>query len=623
MASSHDDDDEWDKSTSDIQSEDSDDLHKNRPNRWKGPPQSWRTITEDESLTYNALVRLRNQDLSLHLYNAWALKQAPPPAAAGEGPSHEEDVDAETGRPVHNQPWAPPRNWTAWPVSTQLLPPDDFMKMADDEDEVFTFRRPDDQTPRSRLEEVVSATTLRFAKERLRRRGISESADQGDHRIVKTESLASENESQPSESGDHGDEDDDERMGIDQESEGRQERKQKTPVRTFKPVVATDDDLSYDLIRPSTQRILEKFDRTLTILHNAQMTSAQHLDDSEESFSESEDGQDDRERSQKTAQSRRSSRPGSSAERSPSRSEIPTGDEEDGAVKKKSNRGRPRKYVQREGESERDFLIRRAKALKGKVRLPPTDEENGDELTTAAGESQDSPRKRKGRRETMREDMEHGVHKKLKRSNPRDWKDVMGAAAFAGFPPDVIARATQRCANVFGQAMEMHRIDETAISSGVNGVVTTLYQPGGEMPSSSSTDQEDVGDLDLRQTRSMSRHTSTALSKMNSPTSDEESDGEGPSPKKSQKRATSRGKGQHYCPYADCDRASAGFDRPFNLKRHMKLVHGQDGLEVAEKEEATRDEMLDGIHRDGFLQPIRVQKGWRAEDTKKRATKTS
>lgn len=641
MASSHD-DEEWDKSTSEIQSEDSDDLHENRPNRWKGLPQSWRTITEEERLTYNAFVRLRNQDLSLHLYNAWALKQRA--AAAGEGSSQEEvrlifpisrrsrladfwiqDVDAETGQPVRDSPWAPPKNWTAWPLPTHLLPPDDFMKMTEDEDEVFTFRRPDGQSPRSRLEEVVSATTLRFAKERFRRRGISESARQGDESIVKTEPLASENESQPSESGDHGE--DEESMDIDEESEGRQKRKQKAPVRTFKPVVATDDDVSYDLIRPSTRRVLEKFDNTLTILHNAQMPSVRHLEDSEESSSESEDEHDD-ERSQRIPRSRQSSRPGSSPERSPSRSRMPTGDGADGSVKKKSNRGRPRKYVQKEGESERDFLIRRAKALKGGARMLQTDEENDDKATTAVGESQNSPRKRrpghKRRPESVTEDTEHGKHKKLKRSNPRDWKDVMGAAALAGFPPDVVARATQSCANLFGQGMEMYKIDETAHSSGASGVVTTTYQPGGEIPSSSPEAQEDVGDLDLRQARSMSRHSSAAQSRMASPTSDEEGDEEVASPKKSQKRAKSRGKGQHFCPYADCDRALDGFDRPFNLKRHMKLVHGQDNLEVAEKkEEAATDDMIGGVHRDGFLEPIRVQKGWRAEDTKKRAKKDS
>lgn len=82
--------DEWDKSTSEIQSEDSDDLHENRPNRWRGPSQSWRTITEEERLTYNAFVRLRNEDLSLHLYNAWKLRQRARRTASGEGSSQEE-----------------------------------------------------------------------------------------------------------------------------------------------------------------------------------------------------------------------------------------------------------------------------------------------------------------------------------------------------------------------------------------------------------------------------------------------------------------------------------------------------------------------------------------------------
>lgn len=96
MASSHEDDDEWDKSTSEIQSEDSDDLHENRPNRWKGLPQSWRSITEEDRLTYNALERLRNQNLSLHLYNAFKLKHGQPSAAANEGSGQDEEVRTTT-----------------------------------------------------------------------------------------------------------------------------------------------------------------------------------------------------------------------------------------------------------------------------------------------------------------------------------------------------------------------------------------------------------------------------------------------------------------------------------------------------------------------------------------------
>lgn len=88
MASSQDDDSEWDKSTSEIQSEDSEDLFESRPNRWRGAPQSWRTLTEEDRLTHNALERLRNQDLSVHLYNVFALRiNAQAVQKEGHGPS--------------------------------------------------------------------------------------------------------------------------------------------------------------------------------------------------------------------------------------------------------------------------------------------------------------------------------------------------------------------------------------------------------------------------------------------------------------------------------------------------------------------------------------------------------
>lgn len=78
MASSQNDDSEWDKSTSEIDSEDSESLFESRPNRWRGPPQSWRTLTEEDRLTHNAIERLRNQDLSVHLFNAYALRNRRP-----------------------------------------------------------------------------------------------------------------------------------------------------------------------------------------------------------------------------------------------------------------------------------------------------------------------------------------------------------------------------------------------------------------------------------------------------------------------------------------------------------------------------------------------------------------
>ncbi|ROW07874.1 hypothetical protein VMCG_03668 [Cytospora schulzeri] len=617
MASSQDDDDwdEWDKSTSEIQSEDSDELFEHRPNRWRGPPQSWRTITEEDRLTYNAFERLRNQDLSVHLYNAFALRQAPQEAEAGAG----SDIDAETGRPVvHREPWAPPKGWTSWPLGAHLVPPDDFMKKTEDEDEVFTFRRLERDTPSGTLEEVVSANILRFAKEKFSKRCLGETPPSSAGVKIKAEPLSSENESLPSEaeSGDGGEKDLDGASG---------QRRKRAPVTTFKPAVATDDDISYELIRPSARNILERLDQTLSILHNARMTSAKNLMESEESSSE--DGEHDEESHRSRHTSRASS--GRARSRSMPRTATAGGGESTATTTevKKTNRGRPAKFVRMEGESEQDFLIRRAKAQK--KRLPtPLNDEAGDGETTAA-EGRKSPRKqtrrrRTRRRESMTEDREYWLQKKLDRLNLRDWSDVMGAAALAGFSPKVVARATQRCANLFGQGMDMHTVNETAIVSGGTGIETTRYEPGGvALPSSSESDLEDEG-LDIRQARSISHQSGVAPGRaVSSALSDGEDEG-GESPRKRQKRSNSRGTaaGQHYCPHADCSRALEGFGRPFNLKRHLKLVHGGESVEEVKTTKPVEEDGMDGgVHCDGFLEPVRIQKGWRADDTRQRAKK--
>lgn len=61
--------------TDDADSPGSDELHETRPNRWTGAPSTWRTYTEEDRQTYIALEALRNNDLSSHLYNAFALRR--------------------------------------------------------------------------------------------------------------------------------------------------------------------------------------------------------------------------------------------------------------------------------------------------------------------------------------------------------------------------------------------------------------------------------------------------------------------------------------------------------------------------------------------------------------------
>lgn len=81
-----------DDSDEDYEDEDEDegedeDLSESRPNRWTGPPSTWRAFTEQDRLTYDALTRLRAGDLSMHLYNAFALKNGGGSRGPGVGVS--------------------------------------------------------------------------------------------------------------------------------------------------------------------------------------------------------------------------------------------------------------------------------------------------------------------------------------------------------------------------------------------------------------------------------------------------------------------------------------------------------------------------------------------------------
>lgn len=46
-----------------------------RPNRFQGPKSTWRKLTERDRLVHSTLTKLQDQDLSVHLYNAHAMKR--------------------------------------------------------------------------------------------------------------------------------------------------------------------------------------------------------------------------------------------------------------------------------------------------------------------------------------------------------------------------------------------------------------------------------------------------------------------------------------------------------------------------------------------------------------------
>lgn len=508
-----------------------------------------------------------------------------------------------------------------------MLPPDDFMKQTNDADDAFTFRRVDREYLSTKLEQVVSATILGFAKERFRKRKFDEAPSQS-ATPIKREALSSGDEVLS------GSEDEEESSGGDPSETRSPGARLAGPQTILQPAVATNDEISYELIQPSTRGILQNLDKALTILHNTRMTSAQTLLEAAASSSSEDEDQNlydeatPSRRSRSRSRSRAYSQAGTERSRSRNVSGASGHDEVPKRVKKKSNRGRKPELLPLQGESERDFLIRRAKLQKKKVPVFSDDEkEEGTPDATAENTKevlqrsrQKHSNRREGRNSAAAASAEYWQRKRLERLNQRDWSDVMGAAALAGFSPKVIARATQRCANLFGQGMEMHTIGDGIGSSSTNGMETKRYVPGESVPSSSSESDGDDDSIALRQARSMSRHSSMAPSRAPSVDSTEDEILGLQSPRKRQKRSRSRGAAlaNHYCPRMDCERAIVGFDRPYNLKRHIKLVHqGQEATKFKTDDANTED-----VHIDGFLEPIRMQKGWRTEDTTVRARKS-
>lgn len=74
----------WELDSDEIASIASEDLHEHRPNRWTGPKSTWRTLTEEDRLVWQSMKQIQDQDLAVHLYNAFALKRRSQNAATAQ-----------------------------------------------------------------------------------------------------------------------------------------------------------------------------------------------------------------------------------------------------------------------------------------------------------------------------------------------------------------------------------------------------------------------------------------------------------------------------------------------------------------------------------------------------------
>lgn len=380
------------------------------------------------------------------------------------------------------------------------------------------------------------------------------------------------------------------------------------------PTVSADDERSIMLLRPTIRHTLSRLDELLMALHHARQTCLHYASEYTESQTDPEGSNassDDIRKSDyahpppSTAkQGAKRSRPG----RPPKIVLMPAHSgidalESSQPRKKKDTRGRKRKlYVPLEGESHEEMLVRIARQQKKK--MPFTSAPTGYNSSSPSKSARGDSRKR-GTSSQARE-------KRSTRLGLRDWSEIVGMAALVGFPPEVIARTTQRCANLFGEGMAMLSLVENPPSGDEDRIVNFLPE---EIP--------DLGKLDDHPIQSESEDGHPKI-------------GRRPPRKRSRPRkresemnisesgqAKSSGiDAAYYCPYSECFRHVDGFAKKRYLSKHLRDLHKLDKQGVIEAEEDSLEEMEGGVHVDGFMKEIRRRAGWRAVDKERRRRKS-
>ncbi|KAK7962226.1 uncharacterized protein PG986_003051 [Apiospora aurea] len=607
----------------------------NRPNRWHGPSSTWLDMTSQEIATSVALEDIRNRDLAVHLYNAFALKRED---AASRAPIPE--LRVHTGYQCSDR-----RGHSSWPaVETprQLVrvayarghcAPDDFMKRPEDRDDGFTIRRPvtgAESAASFALEEAVSATALRFAKEKFQARPWEEDdmiltapddtdgKEEGHEALDESDSNGA-SRSRPGSRASLLKKEEQLDSDLDSASDGSSGSVPRGP-HYFKPVVSADDALSYDLLRPSTRRILSKLDATLTVLHKSRSASVHYASESESDSSiasdatakSSQQGKRVRGRPARSALAMRVKRaqskevdPASSQTEDPGT--MSRGEDREDETMSKKTRGRPKKTIPSNPWRDRQAI---------RNPLFSDDSETGVEPQSDASELKSKRKPTAGRKASASRDPSSDRsgtgRKKRRRHNLRDWRDVLGAAAVAGFSQPALDRAARRCADLFDQGFELRTMEEDpALPDKL-----LQYAPGMPLPNMTQllhqeSENEEIVEDGRRRGRSSSVVSEGSRAPSRNASQNRERSGS----------VSSTGAGhQFFCTVEGCPRSTQGFSRNANLLRHLRQVHSlrNDGIKPMDVD--SEDEMMGGVHVDGFLKPIKARRGWRGEANRTAAT---
>lgn len=229
-----------------------------------GLDSTWRFYTENERALAASLDQQRANDLSIHLYNAHALKARvwEPTSSAPPKPYRRQNVKRNEDGSLS---WHPDAEWTAWPLTPENVPRmnESFgVLFLGAERKVETYMNQEVWKPSTNLAGEIQALMLKKAKEQYRKRGSVRVARRpplgvkrvkGKARQLSNADLASESELD----------------ADDSDSDNAQPRKAilSGRKRGVKPELIVDDDQASDLLQPAVRHILAKLDDMLIGLH--------------------------------------------------------------------------------------------------------------------------------------------------------------------------------------------------------------------------------------------------------------------------------------------------------------------------------------------------------------------
>jgi len=392
----------------------------------------------------DSLNALTARDLSIHLFNAFALKrrarsQIPSPGSKSRFPVLQDTVkrgsssknakvpdataddnddasdDGITYEQVGDPGWRPPKVWTAWPVRAEEVPREE--REWEEDGPFAALRESGEESSSGTLADLLVGHVLKAAKERLRERGV---VDREQHASSATRD-SRERSSSASSDGLH---EEDAASGED------------SPFQAVE--VLADDDHATSILRPSIQHILSNLDKLLSNLHHARASYIKP-------------------------------KPGRNTRGFDGATSEPTAESHADISAASSNRKRRRSRTapttthqiqDQDVEESTSSDVDPSNSLHSRKRQrtgSPTRSRSRSKFHSTT-KSASRPRSTTKPAPKPRSTTPPIAKSRKSRFTPLDWSTVLGIASLSAFPPRVVDRAAKRCADLFDEGMKFRAL---------------------------------------------------------------------------------------------------------------------------------------------------------------------